>query len=301
MKKKKPKGGGRYNEQRYSSKTMPSFAFQAQNLGELTRNRASSKHAISPRVSESLTSSTIASAAKSRRKADIESITKVMEHARKKSIVRERRQRAMSLQLRMNSPQRDSRTGSISFSPSNRVIDFKKQRATPGKAHNRYGGSNLSVRRSPSATKRERRVQEKVNELQAKLEVKETYIKGLEEQIQDLQEKVLDYQRRLGTLKKKHGKLKLKAKSKIERADMSVIAEYQQMENKLQQIQYQMYYGDSKKDRRIEELTEKVEQCSKQMSRHTDEQMKELKSKLHEMQTKAVEDWMFGGEMEITS
>eukprot|EP00466_Bigelowiella_natans_P019375 jgi/Bigna1/68260/fgenesh1_pg.5_\ len=41
-------------------------------------------------------------------------------------IVRERRQRAMSLQRRMNSPQRDSRTGSISFSPSNRVIDFKK-------------------------------------------------------------------------------------------------------------------------------------------------------------------------------
>mmetsp|Transcript_11820 Transcript_11820/g.16368 ORF Transcript_11820/g.16368 Transcript_11820/m.16368 type:complete len:131 (-) Transcript_11820:205-597(-) len=130
--------------------------------------------------------------------------------------------------------------------------------------------------------------------------MKETYVKRLENQVKDLQEKVLDYQKRLGTLKKKHGKLKLKAKSKVERADMSVIAEYQQMENKLQQIQYQMYYGDSKKDRRIEELTEKVEQYSKQMSSHTDEQMKELKSKLHEVQTKAVEDWMFGGGMEIT-
>uniref|UniRef100_A0A7S3YFV6 Uncharacterized protein n=1 Tax=Lotharella globosa TaxID=91324 RepID=A0A7S3YFV6_9EUKA len=288
---------------RYSSKTMPALN---EILGTPPHTGATLKKPVRRSFSKdmlpsSLTSPTIASAAKSKRAEDIETTKQnFIHHKQKQELVMRRRQRAMSMDLRRISNSPSFRKMKVTdIGESKKRVNSGKSRSpthTNKKRGSRYGSLTSPLKKSSSMS--EKALQAKIDDLENQLATSKEELKDAKEQVEDLQEKLDDYQRRFIDLKRKHAKYKAKAKSKVERVDMAAIKEYQMMEVKLQSMQYQLYYGDTKKDRQIEELERKVEHFTQNYTRRNDAKVTELKTKINEIRTKAIEDWMFSGNQE---
>ncbi|GAB5368525.1 hypothetical protein AAMO2058_001326600 [Amorphochlora amoebiformis] len=311
----------------FSSKTLPASAVSA-----ISKHRAASAspsmHAkrTLPPSSDAFTSysnATFASRAKSKRKEDIEKTRKHLDATDFKLSAENRRRRARSMhdfkmkskslrnswKLGKRNPikggswklEKEKKLSSKKWSMKNRSQTLKPKKFSSL-------GSRLSSPRRRERKKERKldyekfqasdRLESRVKEMETTLEKKNQTIKSLESQVGSLQEKVLDYQKRLAIMRKKHGKLKFKAKGKVEKFDMAAITEYKQMESKVRNLQYQVFYGNSKKDREIETLTEQVKEYSAKFATESKKEIFALKEKLQNVKDKAVETWLFNGDME---
>eukprot|EP00823_Brevimastigomonas_motovehiculus_P007572 TRINITY_DN6650_c0_g1_i1.p1 TRINITY_DN6650_c0_g1~~TRINITY_DN6650_c0_g1_i1.p1 ORF type:complete len:115 (-),score=32.26 TRINITY_DN6650_c0_g1_i1:38-334(-) len=67
-------------------------------------------------------------------------------------------------------------------------------------------------------------------------------------------------------------------------------------------LQFQLMYGDSKKDEEIAELKDRLEQLQRQFQMVTnDSEVQKLKQKLSASRDKQIEDWLFSGDLSAES
>lgn len=104
-------------------------------------------------------------------------------------------------------------------------------------------------------------------------------------EIDNLQQAVLDYQEKCDFLRKQNAELVREAQKRSKQNAAAKLNE------KIQNLTFQLFYGTSSKDKEISQLTEKVEAYDADST-----QVDKMKKKMAKMRDKTIEEWLFVGD-----
>jgi len=152
----------------------------------------------------------------------------------------------------------------------------------------------------------EKNLRDEVMDLQQKMDEcpKPDDMESLTNEVSQLQQGVIEYQTKYEEMKKQ---LALKqteldntfsyaAASKFKKGSKQKEA---QLAEQVVNLQFQIYYGNSKKDEEIDELREKLNAAVSQLEQATNENVEvdRLKKKFVSFKDKEIEDWLFSGDL----
>jgi len=152
----------------------------------------------------------------------------------------------------------------------------------------------------------EKNLREEMLDLQRQLDEcpKPEEFEGLTTEVSQLQQAVLDYQSKYEDIKKslasKQSELdnsfSYAAASKFKKGSRQKEA---QLAEQIVNLQFQIYYGNSKKDEEIDDLKEKLNGALAHLENasHDNAEVDRLKKKFVSFKDKEIEDWLFSGDL----
>mmetsp|Transcript_23438 Transcript_23438/g.36811 ORF Transcript_23438/g.36811 Transcript_23438/m.36811 type:complete len:554 (-) Transcript_23438:330-1991(-) len=145
------------------------------------------------------------------------------------------------------------------------------------------------------------KLQEENSRLLAKAEESNERMSRLSKKNTDLHLKMADMERRIKKYRAKLNSLRLESRRKHGRYDAAELGRIRKFQEKIEGLEHQILYGNTKKDEEIERLVSVQKELEQKLVQQNQHYAKDLEIKLASLKHKAAGLWLFNGDSELAA